>query len=49
MSRVLSLGSFQLKGDGWYKDGYGSRKLESNPSPPKTSEGVTEAKPIKDE
>ena len=23
--RILSLGSFHLKGSGWYKDGYGKR------------------------
>ncbi len=49
MTRLLSLGSFQLKGDGWYKDGYGTKKPESKPSPPKTADGVTEAKPLKDE
>ena len=45
----MSLGSFHLKGGGWYKDGYGTKKPESKPSPPKTSDGVTKAKPIKDE
>ena len=24
--RIIDLSSFQLKGDGWYKDGYGSKK-----------------------
>ena len=47
--RIISLSSFELKGGGWYKDGYGSKKPESKPSPPKTSDGVTKAKPIKDE
>ena len=26
-NRILSLGSFHLKGDGWAKDGYGKRKM----------------------
>ena len=47
--RIISLSSFELKGGGWYKDGYGSKKPESKPSPPKTSDGVTKAKPLKDE
>ena len=47
--RIISLSSFELKGGGWYKDGYGSKKPESNPSPSKTSDGVTKAKPLKDE
>ena len=45
----MSMVSFQLKGDGWYKDGYGAKKPESKPSPPKTADGVTRAKPLKDE
>ena len=47
--RIISLSSFELKGGGWYKDGYGIKKPESKPSPPKTSDGVTKAKPLKDE
>ena len=47
--RQVSMSSFHLKGGGWYKDGYGTKKPESKPSPPKTSDGVTKAKPIKDE
>ena len=47
--RIISLSSFELKGGGWYKDGYGTKKPDSKPSPPKTSDGVTKAKPIKDE
>ena len=47
--RIISLSSFELKGGGWYKDGYGAKKPDSNPSPPKTSDGVTKAKPLKDE
>ena len=47
--RIISLSSFELKGGGWYKDGYDTKKPESKPSPSKTSDGVTKAKPIKDE
>ena len=43
----MSLGSFHLKGSGWYKDGYGKKKQETNiESPPKTSDGVTKARSI---
>ena len=28
-NRILSLGSFHLKGGGWYKDGYGDKKSMS--------------------
>lgn len=30
LSKKLSLNSFQLKGNGWYKDGYGTAKNESD-------------------
>lgn len=26
MNKVISLGTFHLKGQGWYKDGYSSKK-----------------------
>ena len=47
----MSLGSFHLKGSGWYKDGYGKKKQEAKTetkteSPPKTSDGVTKARSI---
>ena len=47
----MSLGSFHLKGGGWYKDGYGKKKQETKTetkteSPPKTSDGVTKARSI---
>ena len=47
----MSLGSFHLKGSGWYKDGYGKKKQETKTetkteSPPKTSDGVTKARSI---
>ena len=50
----MSLGSFHLKGSGWYKDGYGKKKQETKTetkteSPPKTSDGVTKARSIVDD
>ena len=45
----MSLGSFHLKGGGWYKDGYGKNKQKietKTESPPKTSDGVTKARSI---
>ena len=50
----MSLGSFHLKGGGWYKDGYGKKKQETKTetkteSPPKTSDGVTKARSIVDD
>jgi len=50
-NRILSLGSFHLKGSGWYKDGYGKRKQESKKEKPvvKSSEKKPiEAKPLAD-
>ena len=44
--RIISLSSFELKGGGWYKDGYGTKNSESKPSPPKTSDGVTKGGPV---
>ena len=53
-NRILSLGSFHLKGSGWYKDGYGKKKQEAKTEtktepPPKTSDGVTKARSIADD
>ena len=53
-NRILSLGSFHLKGSGWYKDGYGKKKQETKTEtktepPPKTSDGVTKARSIVDD
>jgi len=50
----MSLGSFHLKGSGWYKDGYGKKKQETKTEtktepPPKTSDGVTKARSIVDD
>ncbi len=50
----MSLGSFHLKGGGWYKDGYGIKKQETKTEtktkpPPKTSDGVTKARSIVDD
>ena len=47
----MSLGSFHLKGSGWYKDGYGKGKQESKKEKPvvKSSEKKPiEAKPLTD-
>lgn len=49
--KILSLGSFHLKGGGWYKDGYGKRsasKEEVAKVNTKSSGGITKAKPILD-
>jgi len=53
-NRILSLGSFHLKGSGWYKDGYGKKKQETKTEtkmepPSKTSDGVTKARSIVDD
>ena len=50
----MSLGSFHLKGSGWYKDGYGKKKQETKTEtktepPPKTSDGATKARSIVDD
>ena len=50
----MSLGSFHLKGSGWYKDGYGKKKQETKTEtktepPSKTSDGVTKARSIVDD
>ncbi|MBT4697194.1 MAG: zinc ribbon domain-containing protein [Candidatus Marinimicrobia bacterium] len=43
----VSLGSFHLKGGGWYKDGYGTNKQKpKTKSLSKTSDGVTKARSI---
>ena len=47
----MSLGSFHLKGAGWYKDGYGKGKQESKKEEPvikPTENKPVEAKPIVD-
>ena len=51
MSRMLSMGSFHLKGSGWYKDGYGLKQKQetTTTTPPKTSDGVTKARSIADD
>ena len=51
----MSLGSFHLKGGGWYKDGYGEKEWQETKTetktepPPKTSDGVTKARSIVDD
>ena len=47
----MSLGSFHLKGSGWYKDGYGKRKQDSKKGEPvvkSTEKKPVEAKPLAD-
>ena len=47
----MSLGSFHLKGGGWYKDGYGKGKQESKKEEPvikPTEKKPIEAKPLAD-
>ena len=47
----MSLGSFHLKGSGWYKDGYGKNKQESKKEEPvvkPTEKKPVEAKPLAD-
>ena len=48
----MSLGSFHLKGAGWYKDGYGKGKQESKekekPVVKPTENKPVEAKPLAD-
>ena len=52
--KIMSLGSFHLKGSGWYKDGYGKRSAskEEVAEKPKTESTTTKeppkAKPIAD-
>ena len=51
--RILSLGSFHLKGSGWYKDGYGKRdstKEEvAKPEAQTETKDPPNAKPIADQ
>ena len=43
----MSMGSFHLKGGGWYKDGYGIKQnKEETHTPPKSTGGVTEGKSL---
>ena len=52
MSRMLSMGSFHLKGSGWYKDGYGLKQKQEKTTtitPSKTSDGVIKARSIADD
>ena len=47
LERLISRSAFQLKGRGWYKDGYGSRKPHerAEPLPPETPRGLHIAPP----
>lgn len=40
LKKKLSLSAFQLKGEGWYKDGYSSKRPEKIASPPATKEST---------
>ncbi|KKN98552.1 hypothetical protein LCGC14_0146640 [marine sediment metagenome] len=33
--KILSRSNFELKGGGWYKDGYSSESKQQTPKPPK--------------
>ncbi len=49
----MSLGSFHLKGSGWYKDGYGKRnaskeEVAEKPKTESTTKEPPKAKPIAD-
>ena len=51
--RIMSLGSFHLKGSGWYKDGYGKRsaskeEVAEKPKTETTTKEPPKAKPIAD-
>ncbi len=51
--RIMSLGSFHLKGSGWYKDGYGKRnaskeEVAEKPKTESTTKEIPKAKPISD-
>ena len=51
--RIMSLGSFHLKGSGWYKDGYGKRsaskeEVAEKPKTETTTKEPPKAKPISD-
>ena len=51
--RIMSLGSFHLKGAGWYKDGYGKRNTSkeevAKPATNTETKEIPKAKPIADE
>jgi putative FmdB family regulatory protein len=52
--RIMSLGSFHLKGSGWYKDGYGKRntskeEVAEKPKTESTTKEPPKAKPIADD
>ena len=51
--RIMSLGSFHLKGSGWYKDGYGKRnaskeEVAEKPKTESSTKEIPKAKPIAD-
>ena len=51
--KIMSLGSFHLKGSGWYKDGYGKKdspkeEVAEKPKTETTTKEPPKAKPIAD-
>ena len=51
--KIMSLGSFHLKGSGWYKDGYGKRsaskeEVAEKPKTESTTKKIPEARSIAD-
>ena len=51
--KIMSLGSFHLKGSGWYKDGYGKRsaskeEVAEKPKTETTTKEPPKAQPIAD-
>lgn len=48
LKKKLSLSAFQLKGEGWYKDGYSSKKPEKAATPPATKESKQSESPKKE-
>ena len=52
--RIMSLGSFHLKGSGWYKDGYGKKdspkeEVAEKPKTENTTKEVPKARSIADD
>ena len=51
--KIMSLGSFHLKGSGWYKDGYGKKdspkeEVAEKPKTESTTKKIPEARSIAD-
>ncbi|RKX63181.1 MAG: zinc ribbon domain-containing protein [Tenericutes bacterium] len=39
MKKIISSSNFQLKGGGWYKDGYGNNRQPKKEKPPSEKKG----------